>query len=292
MFAALRNAPPDRQTGIVINTRQSKYGFIQTPDYPSLFFHFSELSDEDKALVDIGHKVSFEIELNPNNPKNNRAVHVRIISTRSTFKDVEGVVSIDMRTNGFCLIDANNASYLFFSSDLVNDEACRVVGNTVCRGQRVKFDIKLNYKYSPPKPYAINVRVLIDGHVAPEVTNPRASALYANSDRPWVRIDAAGSLKHKERGVGASSLRALVDAVTRECDTPMGYLATRNRLQSPDYLNRSLSIHERRRLSALMEARRKPVTTWKPPRHRRASQTRCALSTSVYAPLFARECSS
>lgn len=263
MLATLRNTAPERHTGIIVNTRQNKYGFIQTSDHASLFFHFSELNDEDKALVDTGCKVSFEIEPNLNSANNLKAVNVRIDDSKSTFKDIEGVVAIDMRTNGFCRIDANDSSYLFYSSNLVNDDACRAMGNTVREGQCVLFDIKLNYKYNPAKPHAVNVRVLMDGHstaahLAPKVTNSRASALCTGAyRRHCIRTartisDAPSSPTSKPNGMSSSSLRVLVDAITRETQTLHGYLTVRNRLQSVDYLNRKLSIEEKRRLSALM----------------------------------------
>lgn len=93
-----------------------------------------------------------------------KAVKIVVTSTASAFKNVEGVVQCDMKSRGFCFIDQGDTTYLFHSTNLVNDDASKEAGNTVTAGHKVIFDAVYNHKYSPPKPFATNVRIVPGQH--------------------------------------------------------------------------------------------------------------------------------
>jgi len=70
------------------------------------------------------------------------------------------MVTCDMKARGFCFIENDGNTYLFHSANLVEDETSREAGNTVKEGCRVIFDAEYNHKYNPPKPFAVNVRIM------------------------------------------------------------------------------------------------------------------------------------
>ena len=275
MFASLRNTPPELQHGIIYNTRKNKYGFIDNGTQSPIFFHFSELSDEDKALVEPGFRVSFYIEPNTNGVPGIKATNIKLIGTKSTYMDVEGVVATDMKTNGICSIESKKNTYMFFSHNLVNDDACRSSDNTVRSGQTVKFDIKMNYKYNPPRPCAVNVRIVIaDNNTSfisrahtpglTKLSNTRALALHKGPPvHRWTRDPIPGHAnvkcgtanKYRSRDTSTASLRVMLNAIVRDCDHSPPYETIRNHIQSEAFLNRKLSMEEKRRLSVIFNNR-------------------------------------
>lgn len=271
MLASLRNKNSERNFGIIYNTRRNKFGFIENGTHPPIFFHFSELSDEDKAIVEPGFRVSFNIEPNSNGVEGVRATKLELIGTKSTYVDVEGVTTIDMKVNGFCSIESNKISYIFYSHNLVNDDACKAAGNTVRSGQKVKFDVKMNFKYNPPKPYAVNVRIINNSKDATKdlltssayLVNSRALALCKGSPvRRWTRkpnvncINFDKTMTNKRsREMSTASLRVMVDAIVRDVDFCPTYETIRSYIQSSTFLDRKLTIEEKRRLSNVFRDR-------------------------------------
>lgn len=148
-----------------------KFGFVQTTSsdaHQNLFFHFSELSDEDKACVSKGSFVSFEVQKNPwAKGAKSKAVRMKLLSgacpTSNPFKDLEGVAQSDLRA--FCFIDyikpdtGEKVAYYFQNNKLVHNAAAKAANFTVLKEHRLLFDAGWNHKYSPPKPFATNVRI-------------------------------------------------------------------------------------------------------------------------------------
>jgi len=145
-------------TGVITRICNFKYGFLRSEEHENIFFHFSELSDEAKAFIDTGSTVTFTTA--PNGAKL-KAVGLQVISSDSVYKNLNGEVTGEMQARGFCFIkSANGETYLFHSENLVNDDASKEAGNTVTEGHMVMFDAEFNHKHSPPKPFAVNVRIV------------------------------------------------------------------------------------------------------------------------------------
>ena len=70
-------------TGVVTRICDFKYGFIRhSPELPNLFFHFSELSDEAKALVSVGARVTFTTATNKFAGNKQKAVNINVDDVR------------------------------------------------------------------------------------------------------------------------------------------------------------------------------------------------------------------
>jgi len=126
-----------------------------------------------------------------------KAVNVKIVSAphENEFKHLQGVIQGDMRSRGFTFIDHEGAdgtktTYLFHSTNLVNDDASKAAGNTVKEGHKVIFDAEFNHKYNPPKPFATNVRI-VEGQTE---LNAAAAALEFQSPQnsTWQRGSKLG----------------------------------------------------------------------------------------------------
>jgi len=154
----------EQHTGVITRIVNYKFGFLSSEGHENIFFHFSELSDDAKACVEPGCSATFFVRTNQWSADNKmKAVQLQIISSpeQNAFKNLEGVIQSDMRTRGFTFIDcADAATYLFHSTNLVNDDASKAAGNTVKEGHKVLFDAEFNHKYNPPKPFATNVRIV------------------------------------------------------------------------------------------------------------------------------------
>jgi len=165
---ALSNTNADEQlsekhNGVITRICNYKYGFLKSEGHENIFFHFSELSDDAKATVEPGAKVTFHVKENQwTDDKKMKAIKIEVVSApqENAFKNLEGVVQSDMKSRGFTFIDYDDATYLFHSTNLVNDDASKAAGNTVKQDHRVIFDAEWNHKYNPPKPFATNVRIV------------------------------------------------------------------------------------------------------------------------------------
>lgn len=187
---ALSNTNADEQlsethNGVITRICNYKYGFLKSEGHENIFFHFSELSDDAKATVEPGAKVTFHVKENQwTDDKKMKAIKIEVVSApqENAFKNLEGVVQSDMKSRGFTFIDHDDATYLFHSTNLVNDDASKAAGNTVKQGHRVIFDAEWNHKYNPPKPFATNVRI-VPGQ---DELNAAAAALDADAGT-WQR---------------------------------------------------------------------------------------------------------
>jgi len=153
----------EKHNGVITRICSYKYGFLKSEGHENIFFHFSELSDDAKATVEPGAKVTFHVKENQwTDDKKMKAIKIEVVSApqENAFKNLEGVVQSDMKSRGFTFIDHDDATYLFHSTNLVNDDASKAAGNTVKQGHRVIFDAEWNHKYNPPKPFATNVRIV------------------------------------------------------------------------------------------------------------------------------------
>jgi cold shock CspA family protein len=153
----------ERQVGVVTRICSFKYGFIQTPELRNIFFHFSELSDEAKAVVEAGCTVQYNVTTNEwTTDRKMKAIDIKVVSPpdQNAYKDMAGVVNRDLGPRGFGFIQAENTTYFFPSNELVPDDECNKRGNTARAGDKVIFDASWNHKYNPPKPYATNVRLV------------------------------------------------------------------------------------------------------------------------------------
>merc|ERR1719473_767087 len=116
--------------------------------------------------------------------KKMKAIKIEVVSSPddNAFKNLEGEIQSDMRSRGFTFINHDDTTYLFHSTNLVNDDASKAAGNTVTTGHRVVFDAEWNHKYNPPKPFATNVRI-VPGQ---DELNAAAAALDADAGT-WQR---------------------------------------------------------------------------------------------------------
>jgi len=151
--------------GLVTRICAFKYGFIKSEQYENLFFHFSELSDDAKAFVETGCKVSFHVQANLwTQDKKKKAVRIKVVSSpaENAFKNLKGSVQCDIGPRGFCFIDhmGTGATYLFHVDNLSINQTSERCGNTVAAGHKVIFDAEWNHTYRPPKPFATNVRIV------------------------------------------------------------------------------------------------------------------------------------
>jgi cold shock CspA family protein len=153
----------EKHDGVITRICNYKYGFLRSEGHENIFFHFSELSDDAKATVEPGAKVTFHVKENAwTDDKKMKAIKIEVVSSPddNAFKNLEGEIQSDMRSRGFTFINHDDTTYLFHSTNLVNDDASKAAGNTVTTGHRVVFDAEWNHKYNPPKPFATNVRIV------------------------------------------------------------------------------------------------------------------------------------
>jgi cold shock CspA family protein len=133
-------AENNRLEGVVTRICNFKYGFIQTPELRNIFFHFSELSDEAKALVEEGCQVVYTSTTNHwTADKKPKAVDIEVLSTKNEFKNKVGVVQRDLGSKGFGFIFCDNVTYFFPATELVVDTASDLNGNTARAGDKVTF---------------------------------------------------------------------------------------------------------------------------------------------------------
>lgn len=171
----------ERQEGVVTRICSFKYGFIQTADLRNIFFHFSELSDEAKAVIEAGCRVQYNLTTNQwTTDKKMKAVDIQIVSSpeENAYKNMHGVVHRELGPRGFGFIHCENTTYFFPSNELVADEESNRRGNTARAGDEVMFDASWNHKYNPPKPYATNVRLVpLNGLGVPKTTRSSLNAV-------------------------------------------------------------------------------------------------------------------
>jgi cold shock CspA family protein len=178
----------ERSEGVVTRICSYKYGFIQTKELKNIFFHFSELSDEAKAVVEPGCRVQYKVTTNEwTTDKKMKAVDIRVISTpeQNAYKNMKGVVHRELGPRGFGFIQSGNTTYFFPTNELVADDECNKRGNTARAGDEVVFDASWNHKYNPPKPYATNVRLV------PDLSASARPTLSARSQRMMTRSNSA-----------------------------------------------------------------------------------------------------
>jgi len=164
---SLRNSTNDssleKHSGVITRICSFKYGFLTSEGHENIFFHFSELSDDAKAVVETGSQVTFCTRQNDwTADKKMKAIRLEVVGSpeENAFKNIEGRVKGDMKSRGFTFIERDEETYLFHATNLVDDDASKQAGNTVKEGHMVMFDAEWNHKYNPPKPFAKNVRII------------------------------------------------------------------------------------------------------------------------------------
>lgn len=178
-------------TGVITRICNFKYGFLSSDEHANIFFHFSELSDDAKAFVEVGTTVTFTTK--PNGDKV-QATGLQVTSAPgdNKFKDLEGVVQNGMQSRGFCFIKSDDeTTYLFHSENLVNDDTSKEAGNTVVEGHKVIFDAQFNHKHSPPKPFATNVRI-VPGQAEKNTESATLEHMPMRSSTTWQRSSRLG----------------------------------------------------------------------------------------------------
>lgn len=153
--------------GVITRICDFKYGFVKSDQFPNIFFHFTELSDDAKAFIEAGVKVTFRVKPNGTDVDDNprmKAVKIQVISeaTENEYMNMEGEVVGDMQDNGgaFCFIINGETTYLFHVTNMVTDDASKAIENEPRAGHKVVFDAIWNHKYNPPKPFATRVRIV------------------------------------------------------------------------------------------------------------------------------------
>jgi len=205
----------EQHEGIITRICAFKYGFLSSSKcdgHDNIFFHFSELSDDAKACVKPGAKVTFLKAVNSwADGRKMKAVKIEVVSApeENAFRDLEGVVQSDMKSRGFCFIEHGSSTYLYHSTNLVNDDASKAAGNTVKCGHRVLFDAEWNHKYNPPKPFATNVRI-VSGQTALNATSLGlpSSTPPQDADKETDRDSPSGGQKRGSISDRASALKA------------------------------------------------------------------------------------
>jgi len=200
----------DRQVGVVTRICSFKYGFIQTPDLRNIFFHFSELSDEAKAVVEPGCRVQYKLTTNEwTTDKKMKAIAIEVISTpdQNVYKDMKGVVHRELGPRGFGFIQCENTTYFFPSNELVADEESNKRGNTARAGDQVVFDASWNHKYNPPKPYATHVRLVpsADDAATGRTTSVRTTSRMNRSNSAFVYTERSDSVSPTSTGSDGDS---------------------------------------------------------------------------------------
>lgn len=200
-----QSEPSTQIEGIVTRICNFKYGFIRSNEYQNLFFHFSEMSDDAKAFIEAGSKVSFAVKENGwTDDKKMKAVDIKVISRageKNSFMDLHGVVTCDMKSRGFCFIEHDGNTFLFHSTNLVEDDTSKTAGDTVKEGYQVIFDAEYNHKYNPPKPYAVNVRIVPGQEFTmPSMRSPE------EADQAPVEKDTTSAASRSSLGGGRGSI--------------------------------------------------------------------------------------
>jgi cold shock CspA family protein len=159
----------ERRTGIVSRVvgeqPTPKYGFIQTSEGGNIFFHFKTLSVDVMACIERGSEVEFHVEPNPFSSNKPMAIDVKIKDNRNKYANSEGILSKWLPDKGFGFITAACGTVYFAHQRSFSKDAATVAATDSFRKEfdskvfHVKFDKSVNYKSSPPKPFALNIRV-------------------------------------------------------------------------------------------------------------------------------------
>jgi len=181
------NSQPVRKTGIVCrivgDQPMPRYGFIQTKEGDNVFFHYKTLPVDLVACIERGTELQFEMVPNPFSNNRPMAINIRINDNENKFSDSVGVLTKWFPEKGFGFIDsscgtihfAHKTSFVMddpLTSKFFSQQPC--CSDLSC-GEEVKvvFDKSINYKASPPKPFAINIRVAsIVNKPLPKETSP------------------------------------------------------------------------------------------------------------------------
>jgi len=160
-------ALPARQCGIVarIVGKQPapKYGFIRAENGGDVFFCWKTLPIDLMACLEKGSAVQFDVKPNPHSGEKPMAVNIVTMDNENKYKDREGVLDRWLPEKGYGFVRAfdreegRGQTYFAHKNSFAAD-----LRKQLRPGLRVVFDKSLNYKASPPKPFALNVRVLPD----------------------------------------------------------------------------------------------------------------------------------
>jgi len=176
------------------------------------------MSDDAKAFIEAGSKVSFAVKENGwTDDKKMKAVDIKVISApgeKNAFKDLPGVVTCEMKARGFCFIENDGNTFLFHSTNLVEDDTSRLAGDTVKEGYKVIFDAEYNHKYNPPKPFAVNVRI-VPGQDFDTALSSMLSP--EEADHLDNRVDTTAAVSRSSLGGGRGSISNRASALRSAC---------------------------------------------------------------------------
>lgn len=195
----------ERHEGVITRICNFKYGFIQTVDLRNIFFHFSELSDEAKAFVEEGCKVTCSIATSAKNQQQAQSIVVESTPGNNQFKNKAGVVQRDLGPKGFGFITCDSVTYFFAANELIIDAASTLNGDTARAGDKVIFDATWNHKYNPPKPCATRVRLQRSSTSSKRSTSPTSVSNFETRATPGSRsFKRAASMAAPATGNGSS----------------------------------------------------------------------------------------
>lgn len=136
------------------------------------------------ACIERGSQVEFEVTPNPNENNKPMAKNISLKTCTNQYTDSVGFISRWLPEKKFGFIETDDGTCYFAHQTAIqknSDLSCLKVG------AKVTFDKSINYKCSPPKPFAMNVRIVHASTERPTLVAGRAvSAIKGKpASKPW-----------------------------------------------------------------------------------------------------------
>jgi len=161
-----------------------KYGFIQTTDGENIFFHWKGLSVEAMACIECGTEVEFDVCPNPYSENRPMASNLTVKGSTNKYQNATGTLTRWFADKQFGFIETCDGATHFAHKSAFMTESSLVSDVAMLEeGMQVVFDKSVNYKSSPPKPFALNVKVT----AMPPPVRPTLNTTIAGRPalRPW-----------------------------------------------------------------------------------------------------------
>lgn len=158
------NTADARRTGVVsrlVGAKPSpKYGFIQTSKGENIFFHWKGLSIEAMACIECGTEVEFDVCPNPFSENKPMAQHLSVKGSTNRYRNATGTISRWFPEKHFGFLEtADGATHFAHVSAFMTENSMITDVSQLVEGMQVVFTKSINYKSSPPKPFALDITV-------------------------------------------------------------------------------------------------------------------------------------
>jgi cold shock CspA family protein len=174
-----------RRTGVVARIVASKYGFIRTDKEENIFFPFKELSVDVMACIERGSCVEFEVTPNPHENNKPMAKNISVKTSTNQYTDSVGFITRWIPEKQFGFIETDDGT-CYFAHQTAFQQNSDLTDLKV--GAKVTFDKSINYKSSPPKPFAMNARIVPNFHASTErPTLVAGNAVSAIKGKPAIK---------------------------------------------------------------------------------------------------------